>query len=197
MKLEITWQDVEGLKKFRRQVDRLNVEFPKVMPRILNQVGDRAKTRVIRALIKQTGLEREVIVKAVKQTRSFSGKLHYDLRTRGGNVRLRYLQPVETEEGVTANAFGKRQLYVSAFMRAGWWPNRVESEELGGHVWRRVGSGWGRRMDGSKGRKITHARSGVFIPKEMVEGMAKAAFEEEANKTLPKRVEAAVQKLLK
>lgn len=181
------WAD-DHLKKFGKKVELLNQEFPRVMPRIVNQVGNRSKTIVIRNLTRQTGLPRKTIVKAVGiPSPARPGKLSYEMVTQGGNIRLKYLAPKETRKGVTAMPWGKRQLYGGTFMKAGKFPNRVESAKLGGHVWR--------RLDKS-GRRITQARSGMTIPTEMTKGATAAAFTKLAAPLLQERVEAAVKKLM-
>lgn len=187
MKLVVTWDDVRGLKKFDRQIRDLNEKFPKALPRLMNQVGDRARTKVVRALTTQTGLQRDVIRRAVDTKRAFTGNIAYDMRTRGGNIRLKYLQPKESAEGVVAKPFGKRTLYPGSFMRAGWWPDRVDVPQWNGHVFFR---------NRSKGSHFTFARSGVLIPTEMVKGITAEAFQTEVRETLPKRIEALAAKLL-
>ncbi|SMD18184.1 hypothetical protein [Rhizobium sp. RU36D] len=187
------WAD-GNLKKYGKRIELLHKQFPKVLPRIVNQVGNRAKTQVIRNLTKQTGLPRETIVKAVgNPTVARPGKLSYEMVTRGGNIRLKYLAARETEAGVVAKPFGKTTLYPGAFMRAGWWPNRVEVEDWNGHAMVRVG-----RHASVKGgsRHFTFARSGVVIPVEMTSGQTKAAFERIAGPLLRERVDAALAKLV-
>lgn len=187
-KLVVTWQDINGLAQFQTGIRALNEQFPKAVPRLMNQVGDRSKTKVIRALTKQTGLKRDVIARAVRNTsRAFSGKLTYDLRSRGGNVRLKYLNPKETLAGVVAKPFGKSTLYPKSFMKGGAFPNRKTVAEFGGHVMFRNG----------RGRNYTFARSGVFIPKEMIEGMTKAAFETEVRTELPVRIDQLIRKMIR
>ena len=135
MQLVVRWQDISGLRKFDRQIRDLNEKFPKVLPRIINQVGDRAKTRVVRAMVKQTGLKRDVIARAVKNpSRAFSGRLAYDLRSRGGNVRLKYFNPVETDVGVSATPWGRRTIYVGSFIKGGAFPDRKIVRKFDGHV---------------------------------------------------------------
>jgi hypothetical protein len=185
--LVVSWDDIRGLEWQARQVRDLQDKFPKALPRLMNQVGDRARTKVVRELTSQTGLQRAVIRRAVKSERAFTGKLAYDLRSRGGNIRLKYLQPRETEAGVVAKPFGKRTLYPGTFMRGGVFPDRKNVPDFGGHVmFRNRGSG----------RHYTFARSGVFIPAEMVRGMTAKAFQAEVRTTLPQRIEALAAKLL-
>src|SRR5690606_23072228 len=132
-----------------------NRRFPKVMPRIVNQVGNRAKTQVIRNLTKQTGLPRKTIVKAVRKPKpARPDKLSYEIVTRGGHIRLKYLAPRETRPGVIARPWGKRTLFPGTFMKGGRFPNR-HGGKFDGHVMRRLNTA---------GTKLTQVRSGMFIP---------------------------------
>lgn len=185
--IKFHWAD-NNLKLFGKQIERLNREFPKVLPRIVNQVGNRAKTQVIRNLTAQTGLPRKSIVKAVGTPNpAHVGKLSYEMVTRGGNIRLKYLAPRETRPGVTAIPWGKRTLFPGTFTKGGAFPNR-HGGKFNGHVMRRLNT---------SGTKLTQARSGMFIPVEMTTGATLAAFQKTAGDLLKPRVEAAIQKLIK
>lgn len=185
--ISVRWADAH-LKTFGRKINELNARFPVVLPRIVNQVGDRAKTQVIRNLTSQTGLPRKTIVKAVGDPgKARAGKLSYEMVTRGGNIRLKYLAPRETRAGVTAKPWNKRQLFAGTFMKGGAFPNRQVVTKFDGHVYRRLNT---------SGTKITQARSGMFIPVEMTTGATAAAFERTAAPLLKQRVEAAIAKLL-
>lgn len=186
--LKVAWAD-RNLERFGRQVAYLHARFPKVLPRIVNQVGDRAKTQVIRTLTKQTGLPRRTIVKAVGDPqRAHGSRLSYEMSTRGGNIRLKYLAPKETRAGVTAKPWGKRQLYPGTFMRGGKFPDRKVVERFDGHVYRRLNR---------SGTRITQVRSGMEIPTEMTRRETRWAFERIAGPLLQQRVEAAIFKLLR
>ena len=185
-RISLTWEGY-GLQRFSNQIGELEHRFPKVLPRIVNQVGDRAKTQVIRNLTKQTGLPRKTIVKAIgRPYRAYAGNLRYDMSTTGGNIRLKYFGAKETEDGVVANPFGKRTLFPGAFMTAGRWPNRKQVPKWKGQV-----------MVRTKGRAYKYARSGVEIPTEMVDGATRAAFIMVGRTLLQPRVEAALNKLLR
>lgn len=191
--ISVRWAD-DHLKVFGKRIDELNRRFPKVLPRIINQVGARAKTQVIRNLTKQTGLPRKTIVKAVGEpSKAGRGKLSYEMVTRGGQVRLKYLSPRETRPGAVAKPFGKKRLFPSTFMLGGQFPAR-HGGKFDGHVMRRIG--WGKRTDGSTGDKLTQVRSEVVIPKEMTTGATAAAFTKIAGPLLQQRVEAALKKLV-
>lgn len=182
-----TWAD-PNLKIFGNRIEQLNKQFPKVLPRIVNQVGNRAKTQVIRNLTKQTGLPRDTIVRAVgNPTVARPGRLSYDMVTRGGNIRLKYLNPKETPDGVVAKPFGRSTLYPGAFLKGGRFPDRKDVEKFNGHAFYRLNR---------SGTKITFARSGVIIPQEMTRGATKAAFENIAGPLLQVRVNAALAKLV-
>ena len=193
--LKIRWVD-DSLKNYGRRLHSLHAKFPVVLPRIVNKVGAKAKTQVVRNLTHQTGLPRKTIVKAIGDpSRARSGKLSYEMVTRGGNIRLKYLAPRETRRGVSAKPWNKRTLFPGTFMKAGWWPNRVEVSQWDGHVYRRVG--WGSRRDGSIGEKITQARSGMFIPIEMTSGATAAAFQRTAAPMLKREIDLAIARLIR
>lgn len=185
--VHVAWAD-RVMQQYGKRVLDLHQKFPKVLPRIVNQVGDRAKTQVIRGLTVQTGLPRKTIVKAVGDPmRASPGRLSYDLVTRGGNIRLKYLNAKETEAGVVARPFGKATLYPGAFMRGGQFPDRKEVARFDGHAFYRLNR---------SGSKITFARSGVIIPVEMTSGRTKAAFDRVAGPLLQQRVEKALRDLV-
>lgn len=182
MAIRMRWAD-KHLQQYADLLEQVHRDDPKILPRIVNQVGNLAKTQVIRNLAAQTGLPRKTIVLAVGNpaTARANGRLSYEMTTRGGNIRLKFLAPRETAGGVVARPFGKQAFFPGAFMRGGAFPNRVEVPQFRGHVMYR---------NQAKGRYFTYARSGVFIPREMTTGATKAAFERIAAPVLRERVEA-------
>ena len=184
--ITVRWAD-RHLATYGARLAQLNAQFPKALPQTINQVGDRAKTQVIRALTKQTGLKRAVIVKAIGHpARARPGKPAYTMLTAGGLIRLKYLQPRETRPGVTAMPFGKRTLFPGTFMKGGRFPDRKTVERFDGHVYRRLDT---------RGRKITQVRSGMRIPTEMTSGATAQAFHETAGPLLKERVDRLLAKL--
>ncbi|MFO1144674.1 MAG: hypothetical protein U1E59_20320 [Amaricoccus sp.] len=185
--ISVRWAD-DHLKKYGDRLDELDRRFPKALPRIVNQVGNRAKTQVVRNLTAQTGLPRKTIVKAIgNPSLARPGKLSYGMVTHGGNVRLKYLAPRETRKGVTAIPWGKRQLFPGTFMKGGVFPDRVMVKAFGGHVFRRLNK---------TGTRITQARSGMAIPAEMLKGATAKAFRETAAPLLDERVKRVLDKLV-
>lgn len=186
--LSVRWAD-DHLKKYGRKIEELNRRFPVVMPRIINRVGNRAKTQVIRNLTRQTGLPRKTIVKAIgNPIPARSGRLSYEMITRGGNIRLKYLAPRETRRGVSAKPWGQRKLFPGTFMKGGAFPNRKVVAKFDGHVYRRLNK---------SGTRITQVRSGMTIPTEMTTGATAAAFQKTAAPLLKSEIDKALAKLIK
>lgn len=184
--ISVEWAD-NHLKLFGSRIDDLRVKFPKVLPQEINKVGNRAKTIVIRNLTTQTGLPRKTIVKAIGDPGTAKpGKLSYEMVTRGGNIRLKYLKPKETRPGVTAAPWGKRQLYPGTFMLGGRFPSR-HGFVKNGHVMRRLNT---------LGTHLTYARSGMFIPTEMTTGATASAFKAIAGPLLQQRIETVLRRLV-
>jgi len=180
------WGD-DHARSFAARIAELERRLPLVLPRTVNQVGNRAKTVVIRALTKQTGLPRKTIVRAIgRPSLARSGRLAYAMTTAGGNIRLKYLKPRESRRGATAVPWNRRQLFAGTFMLGGVFPNR-HGLVRGGHVMRRLDRA---------GKKLTFARSGMFIPTEMVTGATADAFEAIAAPLLKERVEKVLAKLV-
>ena len=189
MTITTRWAD-KHLQQWGDLLEQVARETPVVLPRIVNSVGNRAKTQVIRGLTKQTGLPRKTIVRAVGNpaTARANGRLSYEMTTRGGYIRLKFLAPRETRAGVVAKPFGKRQLYAGAFMKGGRFPSRVVVPQFKGHVFQRLDKA---------GTKLAQVRSQVRIPQEMTTGATKAAFEQTAAPLLRVRVEAYLVKRFK
>ena len=62
--------DVKGLRQFENMLGALGAEAPKAVNRALNRTGDMAKTQVVKALARQTGLPQKLIRRSVKVKRS-------------------------------------------------------------------------------------------------------------------------------
>lgn len=184
MSIRIRWDDESGLKRLDNAMGMLSGQQKNVLlQRAVNHTGDKAKTQVIRALTKQTGLKRKVIVKAIRVKRAFlggsvGGSLDYVMSARGGDISLKYFAARETRKGVTAAPFGKRKLIAGSFIRGGRFPNRVAAKGLNGHVYLRTGESH---------RPLEFQDSGVVIPAEMISGATASIFLRTVEAELPKR----------
>lgn len=178
--LEIDASKIEQLAALFKKAER---QAPAAIGRAIRRTGDTTATQVVRTLTKQTGLKRPVIVRAVKK---MPGGMKYTLKSRGGNVALKYFSARETRKGVSAAPRGNRQVFAGTFIRGGRFPNRV-GLKLGGQVFARTG----------KGRvPIVKQKSGVWIPTEMVTGATKAAFLNTVARVLPVRLQHEIAAIL-
>ena len=180
MSLIITWQNVESLRRFDNALKVLGHRKMRVVAnRAVNRAGDVARTQVRRELPKQTGLQRKLIVRAVRVTRSTPATLTYRMTSFGGDIALRHFKARETRRGVSATPFGQRKVFPGTFIMGGTFPNRTVIG-MGGQVFKRTEAG---RFP------IEKQRSGVIIPQEMVKGATRDAFERTVSTVLPKRIE--------
>ncbi|SMD10099.1 hypothetical protein SAMN06297251_12736 [Fulvimarina manganoxydans] len=180
MTVVIRWDDRSGLERMMRGFRGLSdAKLNSAFAQALNHTGGKARRKVRQNLTKQTGLRRKTIVAAVKEQKARSSNLRHVLASQGGNIRVTFFSPKESEAGVIAKPFGRATLYPGSFMRGGAWPDRVDTTRFGGHVMYRETSGkW----------PVASARSGVVIPDEMVKGATAAAWEGMMNSDLERRV---------
>lgn len=135
------------------------------MKRASAHTGAKARTQVARALVKQTGLKYKTMRRAIKLKPDPAG-LGFALQSRGGDISLKYFGARETRRGATAAPWNSRRLYAGTFIRSGWkWSSR--RIVLHGHVYRRAGA---------ERRPIVKIKSGLYIPKEMLQGASVEAF---------------------
>ncbi|MDP2358652.1 MAG: hypothetical protein Q8M31_21715 [Beijerinckiaceae bacterium] len=136
--------------------------------RAMNHTGAKAKTQVSRALTTQTGLPRKTIVRAVRVLNASVANLSFALETKGGDISLKYFKARETRQGVSAAPWNKRKVYPSTFTKGGRFPKRKALRKGKGHVFARAGAG---RLP------IKKQKSGLYIPREMVQGQTKDAWD--------------------
>lgn len=157
---------------------------PDALRRAVNHTGDRAKTQMTRSLTAQTGLKRQVIVRALKVNKAFSGGQKgggsgsYVIAVTGGNVSLKFFSARETRRGVSAAPWNSRRVFPSVFLKGGRFPGR-KALSLGGHAYKRAAGG---RLP------IAREKSGLFIPEEMVAGATRNAFFDTVRARLPDRL---------
>lgn len=178
--LEIDTKQIDHLAEIFKLAEQ---RAPAAIGRAVRRTGDMTATRVVRALTKQTGLKRQVIVRAVKK---MPGGTTYKLKSRGGNVSLKYFKARETAKGVSAAPWNKRRIYVGSFMKGGRRPNRVPLK-YGGQVFARVGRS---RLP------IVKRKSNLFIPHEMMTGATAMEFLNSVRTILPVRLQHEIAAIL-
>lgn len=179
MTMMVRWSGQGEFERFASAIATLGSgRVAAIGNRAVNRAGDQSRTQVRRALTRQTGLKRVVIVKAVRATRSTAGTLTYSMRSEGGDVALRFFAARETRKGVSAAPFGQRRIFDGAFIKGGRFPTRVDIGR-GGHVFERAGAA---RLP------IERQKSGVSIPAEMVRGATADVFTSTVERVLPQRL---------
>jgi hypothetical protein len=167
--------DAAQLAGFATSLRKAGKSSGLVLTRAINHTGRKAVTEMRKVLLVQTGLKSATIRRAVT---SSSTPGQFVIRSRGGNIALKYFGARETRKGVSAAPWGARRIYPLTFIKGGRFPNRV-ALNMGGHVFRRVGSS---RLP------IEGGKSGLFIPTEMVSGQSATAFYAVVDRDLSGRI---------
>ena len=187
MALNITAQ-TSGLEVMRG-LDAFGKRLPNAQANVLNRMLTKTRSAVVPVLVKQTGLSRRIIDKAVRPVRASPQNPRVMLITRGGEISFRYFGAHEVAGGVAATVRGKADFVPGGFRRSGPRGRRQMVSKLNGQVFVNV--------DGKRWRgKIMKEKSGVFIPYEMVSGQTAATFNRMVETDLLVEVERELAKLL-
>ncbi len=145
----------------------------------INHTAGKARTQMKRALVPQTGLKSGTINKALKLLRMGATGTGAAIRSRGGNISLKYFKPKEKGDGVDARPWGQMRHYAGGFLKGGRKGKRVALPKLGGHVFQRKGKA---RLG------IVKVKSGLDIPTEMISGASETAFFSTVAREFPARM---------
>ena len=181
------------IRQMRTVFESMGKTVDGAIARAVNHAGDKALTAVARALVAQTGLRRQTIAKAlvVRKASAAKGTSTYSIRSRGGDISLRYFGARETTSGVSAAPLGQRRVFTGTFMKAGRFPARVAVPGWNGQVFRRTG---GKTSTGKD--RFEKVRSGVYIPEQMVTGASADAFRTTVAVDLPARLDHELRRVL-
>lgn len=147
--------------------------------RALNKVGNKARTRMVRAVTKQTNLKRKTIDKALRKKQASRSNLVFMIRSRGGNIAMKHFKARETRAGAIAYPEGKRVLTQSSWIHGGRFPNRR-------YLFRRFGDNVMIRLT-KKRTPLRLVKSGVYIPENMLEKESERVFHR-ASEELPEQL---------
>jgi hypothetical protein len=86
------------------------------LSRALNHEGNKGRTRVKRALVKQTGIQYGAVDKAVATVRATPVTLTYMLRARGDETNIAWFGGVQRSKGVSAAPWNKRRIFARSFI---------------------------------------------------------------------------------
>ena len=84
--------------------------------RALNHEGDKGRTQVKRALVKQTGIKYGAVDKAMATVRSTPATLTYTLKARGDETNIAWFGGVQRRKGVSAAPWNKRRIFARSFI---------------------------------------------------------------------------------
>jgi hypothetical protein len=163
-------QSLDGvLARYGNQLGALGQGKARVaMARALNYGAGRAHVAVKRALVKQTSIPRGVVQGAVKLRKAAhkgSGALEAVIHATGSELPLSVFSPRQFSFGVRARVWGRSQRFPGMFGAPGDNPKVIAA--LGGQIFHRTG----------KSRLPIEKSYGPSIPKEMLLGETKEAFE--------------------
>ena len=86
------------------------------MSRALNHEGDKGRTQVKRALVKQTGIKYGAVDKAMATIRSTPETLTYQLKARGKETNIAWFGGKQRGKGVSAAPWNKRRIFRHTFI---------------------------------------------------------------------------------
>lgn len=156
---------------------------------VLNRMLTKTRSALIPVLVRQTGLSRRIIDKAVRTGRASPQNPRVMLITRGGEISFRYFGAHEVAGGVEATVRGQKDFVEGGFRRSGPRGRRQMVAKLNGQVYVNT--------DGKRWRgKIAKEKTGIFIPYEMVSGQTAATFNRMVDTDLMIEVERELTKLL-
>lgn len=168
--------DARGFNRMAAAFAKAGANVKPALQRAINHTGDKARTQVTRALVKQTGLKYGRVRQAMRTVRAGVLGLTYRIIAKGGYVSLKEFGARQTQKGVSAAPWGKRRVFPHTFI--------VPS--LGGHVFERKG----------RARFPIRKLWGPAVPAELVRDQSKIAFETTVKAELPVRLEHEIRRLL-
>jgi len=178
------------LEQFGNQIAALGERSARpAFARAINRTTDMVRTRVIRALVRQTSIPRKYLVREVK-TRKMSTKASSEeafegiVFAKGNPIPLAAFKPAQFSWGVRAKVWGRFQRFPGAFIYAGTWKSGQPVSR--GNVFVRT----------TKESLPIEMMFGPSIPEEMVKGESLKAYEETVLTVLPARIRHEIGRLL-
>ena len=86
------------------------------LSRTLNHEGDKGRTQVKCALVKQTGIKYGAVDKAMTTIRSTPATLIYALKARGDETNIAWFGGVQRRKGVSAAPWNMRRIFARSFI---------------------------------------------------------------------------------
>jgi hypothetical protein len=116
MHLIITASD-QVLARYNNQLAALGEgQARTALSRALNHEGNKGRTQVKRALVKQTGIKYGAVNKAMATIRATPATLTYTLKARGDETNIAWFGGVQRRKGVSAAPWHKRRIFRHSFI---------------------------------------------------------------------------------
>lgn len=173
----------DGIARLEAAMDVVaSDKMKKAYSRALNDTGKATRKKTVAAVAKQVGLTQKVVSKrgGIATQIAYGNRLSYVIRANGGYLLLKDFKPTQFKKGVKASPWGPRRLFDGAFINKGVY----------GNVMHRSGKARPMKSGRYKGqvREPIENMYGPAIPREIVQGAAKIAFETTSAEVLPKRL---------
>lgn len=115
MNIEIVGDD--ALAKFVRLLEQAGKgKARQAMSRALNDAGDKGRTQVRRALVKQTGMKYGWVIRGMKTRRASANSLAYTISESGDETNLREFGAKWLRPGVRAYPWGHSRIFTGSFL---------------------------------------------------------------------------------
>lgn len=178
----------DELKRMENMIGALGNEQARVgLARAVNRVTDTVRTRVIRAVAKQSSLPQKVVrkrVKAQKAAHKGTSEISGMVYSTGSPLSLYYFGAKQFSWGVRAKVWGSFQRFPGTFIWAGTWKSgKAVANE---HVFART----------TKDSLPIERQDGASIPEEMVKGESVRVYEQTVRDMLPARAMHELSRLL-
>lgn len=178
--------DGEQVVVMIKALDAAGRDVRPAIRRAFKQSFRHGRAVLARLLVPATGLKSGTIKRAIVQVPNDENLI---FKTRGGDIRIKYLRARQNKKGATAYPFGRKTFYPSAFrIREKGVVSVNDSLEVvrtpggfkrDGHFFQRVGK---------KKYGIKAVRSGVIIPEVMLSGVVSGPYFQEVAVYTQKRL---------
>lgn len=171
MKIEVTLSDA-NLAAFTRMLQLAGEgKARRALADALNRAGEKGRTEIRRALVKQTGLRYGWVSKGMKTRRAYPGRLEYTISQSGDETNLNLFKASQRAFGVQASPWSRTAMFRGAFLVPKW----------GRKVYQRTGSA----------RHPVKQLWGPNTGREVIKHESRQAFE-----NIPSNLQPAIERVL-
>src|SRR4051794_5342954 len=101
MRLQVSARD-QVMSRYSNQLAAIGGKAPVALRDALNREGDKGRTQIKRALVRQTGIKYSQIENATRTIRASTSRLLYEIRASGEETNLNLFAAKQGAKGVTA-----------------------------------------------------------------------------------------------